>query len=186
MFTAKMIASTFFLLATLSSSLALPRPSSDIASPTFNLIARKISGSGSGSGLVEYDDLKETLTGVTIHSSCNATERRQLVRALEDTLEVATVARDCMSFFAPSDSLWWDGEIAEALCRCYEEGCRRPSLQALLWRRRSLHGHWGEQFHDSIHQLCTLMRLAYTQVFDHLIYGSKEGVLFRCDNIDGK
>jgi hypothetical protein len=58
-----MIASTLLLLTTLSSSFAFPQQFSDIVSPSFDPIARKNSVSGSGSGLVEYDDLKETWTG---------------------------------------------------------------------------------------------------------------------------
>lgn len=89
-----MIASTLVLLATLTSSFALPNPFFSAPSP--NIVVRKnAGGSGSGSGVVEYKGLKETLTSVKIHNSCNVTEKRQLKRALEDTLEVATVARDC-------------------------------------------------------------------------------------------
>ena len=91
-----MIASTLILLATITSSFALPNPFFSAPSP--NLVARKNQGgskANSGSGIVEYKGIKETLTTIEIHSSCNVTERRQLLRALDDTLEVSTVARDC-------------------------------------------------------------------------------------------
>ena len=91
-----MIASTLFHLATLTSSFDLPNPVFSAPSPS--LVVQKNAGgyeSGAGSGLVEYKGHIETLTSVKIHGSCNVTEKRQLKRALEDTLEVATVARDC-------------------------------------------------------------------------------------------
>ncbi|KAI3609564.1 gpi-anchored protein [Moniliophthora roreri] len=82
-------------------------------------------------------------TIVTIHESCNATERRQLTKALRETYELATVARDYVLKNGHDDKLF---KTYFGTAQPY------PVLGA------------NEQ----------------------LISGNKTGILFRCDNIDGK
>ena len=43
---------------------------------------------------------------ITIHESCNATERRQLTKALADTMEVAQLAKNYIVANGPSDEVY--------------------------------------------------------------------------------
>ncbi|KAK7454433.1 Prenylated Rab acceptor protein 1 [Stygiomarasmius scandens] len=51
-------------------------------------------------------ELKNTLSTVEIHSSCKPYERRQLVKALADTYEVVSVARDYVLDNGHSDAVY--------------------------------------------------------------------------------
>lgn len=79
---------------------------------------------------------------VEIHESCNATERRQLTKALSDTMEVAQLAKNYLVANGPTDEVYklYFGD-----------------------------GNW----------------LTAMGAFDGILNSNKEGVLLRCDNIDG-
>ncbi|KAK7054499.1 Prenylated Rab acceptor protein 1 [Paramarasmius palmivorus] len=51
-------------------------------------------------------ELTDTLTKITIHESCNVTERRQLSKALQETYELASVARDYVLQHGHTDQLF--------------------------------------------------------------------------------
>ncbi|WWC90932.1 uncharacterized protein L201_005870 [Kwoniella dendrophila CBS 6074] len=89
-------------------------------------------------------DLKEYKTDVTIHESCNSTQRRMLEKALADTWEVATFAQEYV----------------------VTNGAQDPVFQKYF-------GTKPEAFST------------VAGVWETLLTSNKEGVLLRCDNIDG-
>lgn len=84
--TSKMFTTSLVLFATIISALSSP----------LNLASRSL----------ESRELTDTLSTVTIHDSCNSTERRQLTKALADTYEVASVARDYVLNHGVNDAVY--------------------------------------------------------------------------------
>ncbi|WWC63098.1 uncharacterized protein I303_105697 [Kwoniella dejecticola CBS 10117] len=120
-------------------------------------------------------DLKEYKTDVEIHSSCNATQRRMLEKALADTFEVATFAKEYVVTNGAEDPVFqkyfgkekgaystvvgvWDSLLTSnkegVLLRCDnpDGNCGQPS-----WR-----GHWRGDNATSETVICDL---SYTDRF---------------------
>jgi len=93
---------------------------------------------------IEKRDLKPYNPEIQIHSSCNVTQRRVLEKALADTYELASFAKEYVATNGPDDSVF----------QLYF-GNHSANYPAVL-------GAW-----------------------DGLLIGNKEGVLLRCDDIDG-
>lgn len=118
-----MIASALFALAALlPASLATP------IKPAFSNLSKR--------------DLKAYAEEVTVHSSCNVTQTRQLRKALADTFELTAFAQEYVYRNGPSD----------------------PVYQL----------YFGDG--DSVVVL---------GAYENLMRSNKEGVLLRCDDIDG-
>ncbi|WRT68180.1 uncharacterized protein IL334_005155 [Kwoniella shivajii] len=89
-------------------------------------------------------DLKAYKTDVTIHESCNTTQRRMLEKALSDTWEVATFAQEYV----------------------YTNGPEDPVFQKYFGTEKGAYS-------------------TVLGVWESFLTSNKEGVLLRCDNIDG-
>ncbi|KAF9467229.1 putative peptidase family-domain-containing protein [Collybia nuda] len=95
------------------------------------------------SPLQRRESLKHYTNDIAIHSSCNATQSRQLKKALADTYEIVGIAQEYVLANGPQDPLYK---------KYFGKGDYIAVLGAL----------------------------------DGILVGNKEGVLLRCDDIDGK
>ncbi|THY59878.1 zincin [Aureobasidium pullulans] len=96
----------------------------------------------SGSTATSYPQPASEIQGFPIHQSCNGTERRQLEKALGDTIKIAQQATQHI-YAHGNDSALYTKYFGQA-----------PTAEVIGW-------------------------------YEKLIHGDHEGVLFRCDDIDG-
>jgi len=96
----------------------------------------------SGSTATSYPQPASEIQGFPIHQSCNGTEKRQLEKALSDTIKIAQQATQHI-YAHGNDSALYTKYFGQA-----------PTAEVIGW-------------------------------YEKLIHGDHEGVLFRCDDIDG-
>ncbi|THZ83489.1 zincin [Aureobasidium pullulans] len=96
----------------------------------------------SGSTATSYPQPASEIQGFPIHQSCNGTERRQIEKALGDTIKIAQQATQHI-YAHGNDSALYTKYFGQA-----------PTAEVIGW-------------------------------YEKLIHGDHEGVLFRCDDIDG-
>ena len=110
-------------------------------------------------------DLKAYAEEVTIHSSCNVTQSRQLQKALADTFEITAFAQKCkpISYCCFRETLLMS--ITSRLgTDIYQNGPSDPVYQL----------YFGTG--DSVVAL---------GAYENLMRSNKEGVILRCDDPDG-
>ncbi|KAK6004468.1 hypothetical protein QM012_008330 [Aureobasidium pullulans] len=96
----------------------------------------------SGTTATSYPQPAVEIQGFPIHSSCNGTERRQLEKALGDTIKIAQQA---------TQHIYTHGNESTLYTKYFGQA---PTAEVIGW-------------------------------YEKLVYGDHEGVLFRCDDIDG-
>ena len=96
----------------------------------------------SGTSATSYPQPAYAIPGFPIHGSCNGTERRQLEKALGDTVKLAQTA---------AQHVYDHGNSSDLYVKYFGQA---PTAEVIGW-------------------------------YEKVVYGSREGVLFRCDDIDG-
>ncbi|KAJ9619270.1 Prenylated Rab acceptor protein 1 [Taxawa tesnikishii (nom. ined.)] len=96
----------------------------------------------SGPVATSYPQPASAIPGFPIHSSCNATERNQLEKALGDTIKLAQTAAQYVETNGNSSTLY-QKYFGSA-----------PTAEVIGW-------------------------------YEKVVHGQREGILFRCDDIDG-
>ncbi|KAG9664892.1 zincin, partial [Aureobasidium melanogenum] len=96
----------------------------------------------SGTTATSYPQPAVELQGFPIHSSCNGTERRQLEKALGDTIKIAQQA---------AQHIYTHGNESDLYTKYFGKA---PTAEVIGW-------------------------------YEKLVHGDHDGVLFRCDDIDG-
>lgn len=113
------------------------------ASPTFQLYERAATTvTVSGSTATTYPQPAYEIPGFSIHGSCNGTERRQLEKALGDTIKIAQNA---------AQHIYCHGSGSKFYTKYFGEA---PTAEVIGW-------------------------------YEKVVHDSRDGILFRCDDIDG-
>lgn len=96
----------------------------------------------SGTTATSYPQPAGEIQGFPIHSSCNGTERRQLEKALGDTIKISQQA---------AQHIYNHGNESTLYAKYFGQA---PTAEVIGW-------------------------------YEKLVHGDHDGVLFRCDDIDG-
>lgn len=130
----------------------------------------------------ENNGTAQPYTGdITIHSSCNATERRQLRKAIDDTYNIANVARKRAYFLICLLG------VRQLTSRCVQISSKRVLTTRCTRSTLATATTWLLSEYICYFQCQSASAKGNcTQAYDSLIFTNKSGVVFRCDDVDGK